>query len=221
MSTTVLGPRSARKGIQSKTVLWTIFALLTAFVALTRDRTLLDPNSFLRQRYSQVPVLMFLHGIPGVVALLLGFFQFSTKLRQRYTKAHRVLGRVYVGSMLISAPVAVIVAYRLPVPTLFTASIVQAGGWIVCTLIAIYCIRNGNVQAHREWMMRGYPFAMIFVINRTVLMIPAVAKLGVMGISTTVWTTVALAGFVPSVVIALQQLARTQKSAKLRAAAAD
>jgi hypothetical protein len=52
------------------------------------------------------------HGIPGALALVLGVFQFSTRLRLRFLKLHRILLRVYVGSALISAPLAIAVASR-------------------------------------------------------------------------------------------------------------
>jgi hypothetical protein len=35
------------------------------------------------------------HGVPGALALMLGVFQFSTRLRQRFLKPHLILGRVY------------------------------------------------------------------------------------------------------------------------------
>jgi hypothetical protein len=46
------------------------------FVLFTRERTLLDSHSFLRQRYAPVPWLMLAHGIPGALALLLGVSNF-------------------------------------------------------------------------------------------------------------------------------------------------
>ena len=50
------------------------------------------------------------HGIPGALALMLGVFQFSTRLRQRNLQLHRILGRIYVGSAIVAAPLAVAVS---------------------------------------------------------------------------------------------------------------
>jgi uncharacterized membrane protein len=83
------------------------------FVLFTRDWTLLDSHSFLRQRHASIPWLMLVHGVPGVLALFLGVFQFSTRLRQRYLKLHRVMGRIYVGTAVISKPVAIAVAITI------------------------------------------------------------------------------------------------------------
>lgn len=204
----------------AKHVLWIVFGLMTLFVLLTRERTLLDSSSFLHQRYAPISWLMFLHGIPGALALFLGVFQFSSRLRKRYLNVHRVMGRVYVGSVLIAAPVAIAVAIALPLPTLFMASLIQATGWLVTTATALYCVRTGRIQQHKEWMIRGYPFAAIFVVARVLVAIPAIERMGAMGIATVVWSLVAIAGFLPSFVIAWQALAASKRTVRVRAAQA-
>ena len=80
---------------------------------------------------------MLAHGVPGALALVLGVLQFSTRLRQRHLQLHRVLGRIYVGSVVVSAPVAIAVAIALPIPTLLMASSIQALGWLIATGTAI------------------------------------------------------------------------------------
>jgi uncharacterized membrane protein len=213
MATTASPSALRASAFRVRYVWWTVFALMAALVLFTRELTLLDPNSFLRQRYAPFAVLMFLHGIPGATALLIGPFQFSTWLRQRFTKLHRVSGRIYAGCVLISAPVAILVAINLPVPTLLSASIIQASGWILTTGTAIYCILTGRVQPHREWMMRSYPFAAVFIVARAVDMIPAIDRMGVVGLEATVWSAIALAGMLPSFVIAWQAIPPRKRAA--------
>lgn len=147
---------------------------------------------------------MLAHGVPGALALCLGVFQFSDRFRRKHLAIHRVMGYVYVVSAVISAPVAIIVSWRLPIPTLLYASIIQAAGWFVATATAIYCVRTGRIQQHREWMMRGYAFAAVFVVVRAITLIPSVARMGLAGLVPTVWSVIALAGIVPSFVIAWQ-----------------
>lgn len=203
-----------KRPVQARHMLWGVFILMALFVLLTRERSLLDPASFLRLRYAPVPWLMFAHGIPAALALVLGVFQFSSRLRQRHLQVHRVLGRIYVASVVIGAPAAVIVALKLPIPSLFMASLFQAGGWIITTATALYCVRVGKIQQHKEWMMRGYPFAMAFVVNRAILSIPAVQAMGVFAPITVVWSTNAVACFLPSYLIAWQALAASNKTGK-------
>lgn len=219
MATAVVEPRTGKRSIRAKYVLWVVFGLMALFVLLTRDRALLDSHSFLRQRYAAIPWLMLAHGVPGALALLLGMFQFSDRLRKRHLQLHRVLGRIYVGSVAISAPVAVVVALFLPIPTLLMASIIQALGWLLTTATGLYCIRTGRIQQHREWMIRSYPFAMVFVVVRAVDEIPAIARMGLLGVETVVWSVIATACFLPSFVIAWQALAASRRPVKLRAAA--
>ena len=199
--------------------MWIVFGLMTVFVLVTRDRTLLDSRSFLRQRYAVIPWLMFAHGIPGALALLLGVFQFSSRLRQRYLQVHRVMGRIYVGCVAISAPAAIVVAISLPIMTLAMASTIQAGGWLATTATGLYCIRTGRIQQHREWMMRSYPFAMVFIVVRAINSVPAIARMGEPGIATVVWSVIATACFLPSFVIAWQALAASRRTAKVPTAA--
>ncbi|MBZ5613504.1 MAG: DUF2306 domain-containing protein [Acidobacteriia bacterium] len=196
-----------------------MFGLMTLYVLATRDRTLLDPHSFLRQRYAAIPWLMLAHGVPGAMALFLGVFQFSSRLRQRYLQVHRVLGRIYVGCVAVSAPVAIAVAIARPIMTLTPAATIQALGWLMTTATGLYCVRTGRIQQHREWMMRSYPFAMVFVVVRAILAIPAIARMGELGIATVVWSVIATACFLPSFVIAWQALAATRRVAKARTAA--
>ncbi|MCL5287173.1 MAG: DUF2306 domain-containing protein [Acidobacteria bacterium] len=221
MATAASAPVTRKSSIQAKHVMWFVFVLMTLFVLLTRDRMLLDANSPLRQRYAPIPWLMLAHGVPGALALLLGVFQFSSRLRQRFLQVHRWMGRTYVACVAISAPVAVAVAIALPLPTLTMASVIQATGWVVTTATALYCVRTGKIQQHREWMMRSYPFGMVFVVVRVILTIPAIERQGALGVATVVWSVLATACFLPSFVIAWQSLAAGRTPAKARSAAAD
>jgi uncharacterized membrane protein len=207
-----------RNGFQAKHALWIVFGLMTVFVPFTRDRALLDRTSFLRQRYSVIPWLMLAHGIPGALALLLGVFQFSSRLRHRYLQLHRVMGRIYVGCVAISAPVAIAVSISLPTITLTMASVIQASGWLVTTATGLYCVRTGRIQQHREWMMRSYPFAMVFIVVRAIVAIPAIARMGELGLATVVWSVIATACFLPSFVIAWQALAASRRASNIRTA---
>jgi uncharacterized membrane protein len=205
-----------KKSFQARHAVLIVFGLMTLFVLLTRDLTLLDAHSFLRQRYAAIPWLILAHAIPGTLALSLGAFQFSSRLRRRYLQLHRVLGRIYVGSVAISAPVAILVAISLPIMTLTVASTIQAIGWLTTTATGLYCARTGRIQQHREWMTRSYPFAMVFVVVRVLNSIPAVGRMGEVGVATVVWSVIATACFLPSFVIAWQALAASRQVVRVR-----
>ena len=186
--------------------MWVVFGLMTLFVLLTRELSLLDPNSFFHRRYAAIPWLMVLHGIPGAIALFIGPFQFSNRLRQKHLQLHRVMGRLYIGSAVIAVPFAIVIAAKIGPRPLIMAATIQSIGWLLTAGTALYCIRTGRIQQHREWMMRSYPFAMVFIVARVVTAIPQVRGLGELGIVSSVWTIIATACFLPSFIIAWQNM---------------
>jgi uncharacterized membrane protein len=194
---TLIAP-AVRSRSRTKLVLFVVFGLLTVFVTYMKNARILDPTSEIAQHFAPVRWYLVPHAFFGALAMLLGAFQFSNRLRARYLKTHRVLGYVYVVSVFIAAPLAIPMTFRFG-PSLVAASSMQSLGWMLTTGIALYCVRHGNVTQHRRWMIRGYPFAMVFTVTRMIIPIPAVFRLGVVGIETTVWTVIALAAILPNI----------------------
>ena len=194
---TVVAPVT-RSRSQSKLVFFVIFCSLTVFVTYMKNAGVFDPTSEIAQHFAPVRWYLVPHAFFGVLAMVLGVFQFSNRLRARYLKIHRTLGYLYVVSVFIAAPLAVPMTMRFG-PSLVAASSMQSFGWMLTTAIALYCVRHGNVTQHRRWMIRSYPFAMVFTVSRMIIPIPAVLRLGVTGIETVVWTVIALAAILPNV----------------------
>jgi uncharacterized membrane protein len=98
------------------------------------------------------------HGFFADIAMAVAAFQFSNRLRARYRRIHRVLGYTYVTSVFVACPFAVLISSKLALSTSqFVANCMNSFGWFVTTLIALYCIRTGNIVQHRRWMIRSYP----------------------------------------------------------------
>ena len=199
--------------------MWLLYGLMIAFVLLTRERTLLDANSFFRHRYEGFGWLVAAHGVPLAFALVLGVFQFSNRLRRDYLQLHRWMGRVYVGAVFVGAPMGPMIAHRAPMPTGQMLAIMHAFAWMSTTAIGLYCVRNGNIQQHREWMMRSYPFAMVFIVSRVFNAIPQIEQAGPTAIMSTVWMTLFMAALLPSMVIEWQAI-RSKKKLQVRTAIA-
>jgi uncharacterized membrane protein len=197
MSTAVTPVRRPRS--QAKLVFFVIFGLLTVFVTYMKNAHVFDPSSEIAQHFAPVKWYLIPHAFFGALAMLLGAFQFSNRLRARYLKVHRMLGYVYVTSVFIAAPLGFPIAQKNGSLSLAAASATQALGWMATTAIALYCIRHGNIVQHRRWMMRSYPFAMVFTVARLIIPIPPIFKLGLPGIEMVVWSTIALAAFLPTV----------------------
>lgn len=198
MATVVAPVRRSRS--QSKLAFFVIFGLLTAFVTYMKNAHLFDPTSEIAQHFAPVKWYLIPHAFFGGLAMLVAVFQFSNRLRARYLQTHRLLGYIYVGSVFIAAPLAIPMTVRYG-PSLIAASCMQSMGWMLTTAIALFCVRQGNVVQHRRWMIRSYPFAMVFTVSRLIIPIPAVFRLGVVGIETVVWTVIALAAILPNILL--------------------
>ena len=191
--TPAVAPRS-----KAKLVFFAVFLVLTAFVTFMKNKDAFDPASPMARHYAPGMVWLIPHAIFAGLALLMGVFQFSNRLRARYLGLHRKLGMAYVLCVFVGGPLAIPLAVKTGTPVLTAATVVQTLGWMVCTAVALYCVKTGNVREHRRWMIRGYPFAMIFTVARLLIPLPPVQALGFVGIEIVVWTTIALAAFLPS-----------------------
>ena len=201
-------PLVQRHKSQTKLTFFIVFGLLTVFVTYMKNRGFLDPTSEMGQHYEPALGFLLVHGFFGALALLLGAFQLSNRFRARYLGVHRVLGYIYIASVFISVPFAIVVAIKIDSPSLVAASATQSFGWVASTLIALYCVRNGNIIQHRRWMIQGYFFAMVFTVVRLIIPIPPIAALGMTGVEIVVWSTIVLAAFLPTILLDWRTITR-------------
>lgn len=106
--------------------------------------------------YYPVRWVLLPHVLGGMIALFIGPFQFSSRFRQRYRRAHRIMGRVYLSSVAVSAAVALYLApthQRELVQSKFWL-VTLAVVWLITGAMAFAAVRNGNLEAHRQWMAR-------------------------------------------------------------------
>jgi uncharacterized membrane protein len=188
-----------RTGSRAKFWGFVAFFALTAFVTFMKNREILKPTSDIARHFAPAMAFLIPHALFAGLALVMGAFQFSNRLRAKYLNVHRTMGYIYVVCVFIGAPIAIPLAKRLGTPSLVAASVAQTFGWVVCTAIALYCVRHGNIQQHRRWMMRGYPFAMIFTVARLIIPIPPILQSGTKGIEIVVWSTIAAAAILPTI----------------------
>src|SRR5580704_12972909 len=89
-----------------KTVLWISLGFTALFVFITSEALLVtDYPMYHAYRLQAIADrhLLIPHALFAVIALLAGPMQFSSRLRQRYLKFHRVLGRIYVISVFVGS----------------------------------------------------------------------------------------------------------------------
>jgi uncharacterized membrane protein len=155
-----------------KTVLWIFLGLTTLFVFITSEVLLFTDYPMYHAYRLQVIAdrgLLIPHTLAGIFALLIGPINFSSRIRQRYLKLHRVLGRIYVLSVFIGAATGVALAYGRPG---FPGTSGQAAAWIVCTTAAFLTARNRHIVQHRQWMARSYAVTFTFISTRVLNLWP-------------------------------------------------
>lgn len=200
--------------------------LLFAFIALMYGYVLWHNESFLINRADPewlhiAPFKWFLlpHGLAAGCALILGPLQFSDRLRRRYAKLHRVMGRIYLAGCLVGAPIGIYIQnfntvhlfHNDPVEfSLTIASVFQAGIWMFCTLMALVFILQRKVQLHQQWMTRSFACAIIFLEVRAV---QGIFNLDFRFIEIIVWSCVASAVPLADLVIYVQETLRTPAAA--------
>jgi uncharacterized membrane protein len=167
---TLLAPSSA--GSRFKTILWVALGLTVLFVFITSELLLITDYPMYHAYRLQVIAdrhLLIPHTLSGVLALLIGPLQFSSRFRQRHLKIHRVLGRIYVVSVFIGSYTGIALAAGRPG---LPGTSMQAAAWMVCTTAAFVTARNRQIVAHRQWMARSYAVTFTFVSSRVLNLWP-------------------------------------------------
>jgi uncharacterized membrane protein len=172
MASFTLPARSASR-LSFKAVLWIFLGVTTLFVFITSEIFLFIDYPMYHAYRLQVIAdrgLLIPHALCGTVALLAGPLQFSSRIRQRHLKLHRVVGRMYFISVVIGAFTGIALAAGRPG---LPGTSMQAAAWIVCTTAAVIAARNRQIAAHRQWMARSYAVTFTFVSTRVLNLVPA------------------------------------------------
>ena len=119
------------------------------------------------------PFGVYLHVFAAAVALLLGPFQLSARLRRTRAHFHRWMGRAYLGvGVLVGGLSGLYIsqfAFGGLVAKLGFASLAVC--WLYTGLRVFLAIRSGAIEEHRKWMVRNFSLAFAAVMLR--LYIPA------------------------------------------------
>jgi uncharacterized membrane protein len=166
LSSASLPPVRTTTRSYAKPILWTLLGLAFLSVIYYSELPLRHtgtPFDTYRARLVRDRFFLFPHALCGTLALLSGPLQFSTRLRRKHLQFHRILGRVYVFSVLIAASIALILTQG---SHLEIGTYVQSGIWIICTLAAFLTARNRQIPQHRQWMIRSYAVTYTFITLR-------------------------------------------------------
>src|SRR5580700_5243773 len=169
-TSTLRAPSSTRS--RRKTILWIALGLTTFFVFITSEVLLITDYPMYHAYRLQVIAdrhLLIPHTLAGIFALLIGPINFSSRIRNRYLKLHRVLGRIYVASVFVGSFTGIALAWGRPG---LPGTSMQAAAWMVCTTAAFLTARNRQIVQHRQWMARSYAVTFTFVSSRVLNLWP-------------------------------------------------
>ncbi|MDQ3843507.1 MAG: DUF2306 domain-containing protein, partial [Bacteroidota bacterium] len=99
----------------------------------------------------------YMHIIFGGIALLIGWVQFSSRLRKQRIRLHKFIGKVYVVSALLSSVAGVYIAFYATGGIIAALGFISLGSiWFCTTLRGYLDVRNKRFIRHGERMMYSY-----------------------------------------------------------------
>jgi uncharacterized membrane protein len=135
----------------------------------------------------------------GGLALLIGWLQFSEKLRMKNLKVHRNIGKVYMIAVLISGICSLFIGYYA------TGGIISALGfiflglfWLGSTVLAYRAVKNKNIDLHQRLMI--YSYAACFAAVTLRIWLPILTS--VIGDFIPAYRIVAWLCWVPNIIVA-------------------
>jgi len=97
------------------------------------------------------------HILFGGLALLIGWIQFSKKLRNANLERHRNIGKVYVVSAVISGLCGVYIGFYATGGLISSLGFISLGLiWLYTTTKAYFAVRKGDLQLHQGLMIYSY-----------------------------------------------------------------
>lgn len=154
-----------------KQIGWGLLLFFAFGIAFVNSRYLMrDPATYFPQQvevYLTYELPLMAHIVGGIVALVLGPFQFMTRLRNRRPGLHRWIGRIYLLGILAGGLGGAFMAFHAWGGWIARSGFfVMAVLWLATTWQAYATIRRGEVSAHRVWMLRNYALTFAAVTLR-------------------------------------------------------
>ena len=182
--------------INAKYVVFSVITVTSLYVLYHNERFIVEPSNPIWQHYEPFKWWLLPHALFGTIVLLFAPLQFSDRLRQRFTKSHRIMGRLYVVGAFIMAPLGAYIQYyqeRLGAPRSFTIlAIIDAVMLVSATALAFLFAVKRKIALHRQWATRSYAIALVFIAGRFVLGITGWELLGVEIAQAIIWSCLAL-----------------------------
>ncbi|WP_347218664.1 DUF2306 domain-containing protein [Chryseobacterium sp.] len=120
-------------------------------------------NTFLGSKSPEIlqnqiwKLAFFAHIIFGGLSLFIGWRQFGSQFRNKHLQLHRIIGKTYIVSVLISSVSAIYMGIYANGGVISSAGFICLGVvWLSTTWVGVIQIRKGNVINHRKLMIYSY-----------------------------------------------------------------
>ncbi len=186
-----------------------LFLLCVDVVVVVSPYLTFDPAAYLpeqREPYLRVEFFLGVHVLSGILALLVGPFQFLGRIRRRFLRMHRFLGAVYIASATALGLTGLVLA-----PTAYTGLVAVLGftfldlAMLFTTWTAVRMVAARRIGEHRRWMIRSFSLILAGVMLR--LMTFAHAVLTAAGVTDmtfeTAYAAISWLCWVPNLLIAM------------------
>jgi uncharacterized membrane protein len=178
------------------------YALMNVFVPARRA-------DFVDDLFAEKALRSMGHLTTGGIALAVGAFQFNSRLRNNRPAFHRLLGKIYVVTVLIGGVAALLMA---PFSSGGMAGHLGFGVlavlWLITTTAAYWHARAANFDDHQRWMIRSYALCWAAVTLRIYLVIAGVAG----GYDEQFYPVIAWLAWVPNLIVAEWLFVRAVKA---------
>jgi uncharacterized membrane protein len=182
--------------LKAKHVVFCAIFVMMAYVLYHNERFLIDPAHPIWEHFAPFKWWLLPHGIFGATVLLLAPFQFSDRLRKRFTRMHRIMGRLYVVGAFGVAPLGAYIQYyqeRMGFPRSFSIlGATDALMLMTTTAIAFLFAYRRKIALHRQWITRSYSVALVFITGRFVLGVTGWELQSIEIVQAVIWTCLAL-----------------------------
>ncbi len=190
-----------------KTFSWILFAVLAILVGLYPAIYLFADRKFglLSSKTNELladPIWnigFYTHIFFAGLALLIGWTQFSSKLRNKNIAVHQMTGKVYVVSALVSSLAGIYIGIFATGGLVSSMGFICLGViWFYTTLLAYLNIRNKRIAQHQKMMIFSYAACFAGVTLR--IWLPILTN--IFGDFITAYTIVAWLCWVPNLIVA-------------------
>lgn len=155
-------------------VFWTIILLLSAWFYF--DNAVAYLFGYRNPRFGESlftnQVWFVAHVLGATCSMFLGPVQFWKSFRIKYIKLHRLLGKIYIIGSLVAAVTAFRLALLFDCVGCRYSLIPLSVFFAFTTLLGWYAIRQKNIVAHQQFMIRSYTCSLAFVFVRLYQVIP-------------------------------------------------